>query len=77
MATPTLSTDACTKGYADSISAGLPSNSTLNSIATTNLTSGNVNMNSNKIVNLALCTAGNEAANKTYVDSVIPALTTQ
>lgn len=64
MATCLLGTDVANKAYVDSITAGLPSNSTLNTIATNNLTSAAVNFNNQKITNLALCSSNLEGANK-------------
>jgi hypothetical protein len=63
--------DVATRAYVLANSGGLPSNSTLNSIATTNLTSASVNMNSQKITNLATCTLSGDAVNKSYADSLI------
>ena len=55
----------------DANAGGLPTNSTLNSIATTNLTSASVDMNSNKIINLATPTLSTDAVNKSYADGLI------
>jgi hypothetical protein len=59
LATPTVSTDAATKGYID----GIP----LNSIAAP---TGSVSLNSQKITSLATPTVSTDAATKGYVDGI-------
>ena len=74
LATPTLSTDAVTKDYVDlnSISETAAdakyylNTTTLNNIT---LASGDIDVNSHKITNLATPTNNSDAATKQYVDS--------
>lgn len=61
---PVDAQDVATRAYVLANAGGLPSNSTLNSIASTNLTSASVDMNSNKIINLADPTLNTDAVNK-------------
>ena len=68
---PVGNQDVATKAYVLANGGGLASNSTLNSIASTNLTSASVNMNNQKIIGLATPTISTDASTKGYVDSVI------
>jgi hypothetical protein len=77
LATPTLNTDAANKGYVDGkiwttsqISDYIASTLAFRLDQFTIPTS-NINLNSNKIINLAIPTLGTDAANKGYVDSVV------
>jgi hypothetical protein len=63
--------DVATRSYVLTNGGGLPSNSTLNSISVSNPTSASVNMNNQKIVNLATPTLSTDAVNKSYADSLI------
>lgn len=78
IATPTDSTDAATKGFVDTAFQ------TLESELATSLSgylplkggtmSGQINMNSNKLIGIADPTADTDAANKSYVDSKLTGL---
>jgi hypothetical protein len=69
LATPTATTDACTKGYADGIVGGGVTESSLRSAAAT-LTAA-LAVNSQKITGLATPTASTDAATKGYADGVL------
>jgi hypothetical protein len=77
LATPTLGTDAATKAYADSVAAAgnltgttLASNVVNSSLQNLGAQNATLNMNANKISNLATPTLGTDAATKAYADSV-------
>ncbi len=60
-----------TKYYVDQNAGGLPTNSTINSIATENATSANWSNNNFKITSLATPTLGTDACTKAYADGLI------
>lgn len=80
LGTPTLATDAATKGYTDSAITTALGGATgpflkldgTNTPTTGVITLGaNLNANSNKVLNLATPTSGSDGANKTYVDMAL------
>jgi len=74
LAAPTSASDATNKNYVDGVDNNLQNqitnlqNDKLNRDGTQTMT-GNLNLDSNKIINLAAPTLANDAATKTYVDT--------
>lgn len=79
--TPTLATDAATKGYVDGKTWTTSVITDFNAAVTAfrldefALPTSSVNLNSQKIINLAIPTLGTDAANKNYVDGKTITLT--
>lgn len=73
LATPTVITDAATKGYVDSAIAAVPTsaNPTLSNLTSPTSVNQVLNMNSNKIAGLGAPTLTGDAATKDYVDSTV------
>lgn len=73
LATPTVTTDAATKGYVDSAVAAVPTsaNPTLSNLTSPTSVNQVLNMNSNKIAGLGVPTLAGDAATKDYVDSTV------
>lgn len=71
LASPTVSTDAATKGYVDSAVSGAVIGTDLLKLDGTRAMTADLNLGTHKIVNVVAPTANTDAANKAYVDSVV------
>lgn len=67
--TPTVSTDAATKGYVDGLDTAVYTYINGRNLTDFDPANGAVDLNNNKVVNLATPTVASDAATKAYVDA--------